>query len=201
MPWPNILAPSYTLDYTSVAPWLTFGATPATCTCGGVRPILCARSQHPSWAGWSNRWRSIPSVPTICSTAQAQRCTARTTSLPGTAAARSTSPWPPWGLRKRRCRTSSVLQPALHISSVRLPTTAATHTTTSAVPSVMDANPVFTSGSSLDYAERNPGFIVRVGTGGTNGMNIGFSADGGQTWAPGATQPSGAVRRDRGCGR
>ena len=54
------------------------------------------------------------------------------------------------------------------------------------VPSVMDANPVFTTGTSLDYAERNPSFIVRVGTGGSNG-NIGFSADGGQTWTPGAT--------------
>jgi hypothetical protein len=43
-------------------------------------------------------------------------------------------------------------------------------------PSVMDANPVFTSGSSLDYAELNPTFIVRVGSGGTNGMNIGFSS-------------------------
>jgi photosystem II stability/assembly factor-like uncharacterized protein len=56
----------------------------------------------------------------------------------------------------------------------------------------MDANPVFTTGTSLDYAERNPGFIVRVGTGGTNGINIGFSSDGGQTWAPAATQPSSA---------
>jgi hypothetical protein len=61
-----------------------------------------------------------------------------------------------------------------------------------AAPSVMDANPVFTTGTSLDYAELNPGFVVRVGTGGTNGINIGFSADGGQTWTPGATDPSGA---------
>jgi hypothetical protein len=61
-----------------------------------------------------------------------------------------------------------------------------------AVPSVMDANPVFTTGTSVDYAELNPSFIVRVGTGGTNGTNIGFSSDGGQTWIPGATQPSGA---------
>jgi hypothetical protein len=60
------------------------------------------------------------------------------------------------------------------------------------VPSVMDANPVFTTGTSLDYAELNSSFIVRVGTGGTNGMNIGFSSDGGQTWTPGATQPGGA---------
>ena len=59
-------------------------------------------------------------------------------------------------------------------------------------PSVMDANPVFTTGTSLDYAELNPGFIVRVGSGGTNGVNIGFSSDGGQTWTPAATQPSGA---------
>jgi len=59
-------------------------------------------------------------------------------------------------------------------------------------PSVMDANPVFTGGTSLDYAELNPSFIVRVGTGGTNNVNIGFSADGGQTWTPAANQPSGA---------
>jgi hypothetical protein len=47
-------------------------------------------------------------------------------------------------------------------------------------PSVMDASPVFTSGSSLDYAELSPGFIVRAGTGGSNGVNIAFSPDGGQ---------------------
>jgi hypothetical protein len=62
-----------------------------------------------------------------------------------------------------------------------------------AVPSVMDANPVFTTGTSLDYAELSPSFIVRVGTGSSNGENIAFSSDGGQTWAPGANQPSGAA--------
>jgi photosystem II stability/assembly factor-like uncharacterized protein len=56
----------------------------------------------------------------------------------------------------------------------------------------MDANPVFTTGTSLDYAELIPTFIVRVGTGGTNGKNIAFSSDGGQTWTPASTQPSGA---------
>ena len=60
------------------------------------------------------------------------------------------------------------------------------------IPSVMDSNPVFTTGTSLDYAELDPSFIVRVGTGGTNGVNIGFSSDGGQTWTPAANQPSGA---------
>ena len=35
------------------------------------------------------------------------------------------------------------------------------------VPSVMNANPVFTTGTSLDYAELNPSIIVRVGSGGT----------------------------------
>jgi hypothetical protein len=59
-------------------------------------------------------------------------------------------------------------------------------------PSVMDENPVFTSGTSLDYAELNPSFIVRVGTGGTNNENIAFSSDEGQTWAPAANQPGGA---------
>lgn len=58
--------------------------------------------------------------------------------------------------------------------------------------SVMDANPVFATGTSLDYAELSPGFIVRAGTGGTNGTNIAFSLDGGQTWSPAANQPGGA---------
>jgi hypothetical protein len=31
-----------------------------------------------------------------------------------------------------------------------------------------------------------------VGSGGTNGINIGFSSDGGQTWAPGSFNPGGA---------
>jgi len=59
----------------------------------------------------------------------------------------------------------------------------------------MDGNPVFTTGNSLDYAELNPSFIVRVGSGGTNGANIGVSSDGGQTWTPG-TSPSGAFGRN-----
>ena len=40
-PWPNVVAPNYTIDYASVAPWLTFGATPATCTGTGTTNSLC----------------------------------------------------------------------------------------------------------------------------------------------------------------
>ena len=103
-PWPNIVVPNYTLSYASVAPWLKFGATPATCT-QQVPATHCVRSQRPSWAGWLSRWRSIRSIPTTCCTARAQPCTAPTTSRPGTPMVRSTYPWPQWGLKKRRCKT------------------------------------------------------------------------------------------------
>ena len=35
------MVPNYTLSYASVAPWLTFGATPATCTATGPTNSSC----------------------------------------------------------------------------------------------------------------------------------------------------------------
>ena len=56
-------------------------------------------------------------------------------------------------------------------------------------PTVMHTNPVFSTATSLDFAESIPGFIVRVGYG---GANIAFSTDGGTSWSPASNPPSGA---------
>jgi xyloglucan-specific exo-beta-1,4-glucanase len=58
-------------------------------------------------------------------------------------------------------------------------------------PTMMFTNPTFTTGTSLDYAERNPAIIWRTGTGGSGGSNVAYSLDAGITWKP-AAQPAGA---------
>jgi len=59
-------------------------------------------------------------------------------------------------------------------------------------PSVMSTNPVLTTGTSLDYSELAPSFILRVGYGNGGGQNIGFSTDGGGSWSPASSAPGGA---------
>ena len=50
------------------------------------------------------------------------------------------------------------------------------------------SNPIFGSGSSLDFAEGAPGVVVRVGS--PSGAQSGaYSIDGGSTWTPFATAP------------
>jgi xyloglucan-specific exo-beta-1,4-glucanase len=190
-PWPNVMVPSYALSYASVAPWLTFGATPATCTETGPSNSLCP--QPTPKLGWMVESLEIDPFDS-------------NHVLYGTGAtmygAKNLTAWDSGGsvnvsvaaVGIEETAVQDLISPpsgAAHLISAVADNGGYTHNNLS-VPSVMDANPVFTTGTSLDYAELNPGFIVRVGTGGTNGMNIGFSADGGQTWAPGATQPSGA---------
>jgi len=51
-------------------------------------------------------------------------------------------------------------------------------------------NPLLDNTDSLDYAEQNPSFIVRVGRGHT--AHGGYSADSGKTWSPFATEPMGS---------
>lgn len=53
----------------------------------------------------------------------------------------------------------------------------------------MHTNPVFSTTTSLDFAEGAPSFVVRVGYG---GANIAFSNDGGASWSPASNPPSGA---------
>jgi photosystem II stability/assembly factor-like uncharacterized protein len=190
-PWPNVMVPNYTLSYASVAPWLTFGATPATCTDTGPSNSLCP--QPTPKLGWMVESLEIDPF-------NSNRM------LYGTGAtmygANNLTAWDSGGLVNISDAAVGIEETAVqdlisppsgiaHLISAVADNGGYTHNNLAA-PSVMDANPVFTTGTSLDYAELNPGFVVRVGTGGTNGINIGFSADGGQTWTPGATDPSGA---------
>jgi photosystem II stability/assembly factor-like uncharacterized protein len=190
-PWPNVMAPNYTLSYASVAPWLTFGATPATCTETGPTNSLCP--QPTPKLGWMVESLEIDPFDS-------------NHMLYGTGAtmygANNLTAWDNGGsvnvsvaaVGIEETAVQDLISPpsgAAHLISAVADNGGYTHNNLAA-PSVMDANPVFTTGTSLDYAELNPSFIVRVGTGGTNGINIGFSADGGQTWIPGAAQPAGA---------
>lgn len=190
-PYPNIMVPNYMLSYASVAPWLTFGATPATCTATGATNSLCP--QPTPKLGWMVESLEIDPF-------NSNRM------LYGTGATmygtNNLKAWDTGGQANISVAAVGIEETAVqdlisppagtaHLISVVGDNGGYTHNDLT-VPSVMDTNPVFTSGTSLDYAELNPSFIVRVGAGGTNGMNIGFSSDGGQTWTPGATQPSGA---------
>jgi len=64
------------------------------------------------------------------------------------------------------------------------------HDDFNSAPARMSMPPSFTTGTSLDYAELDCNFIVRVGSGAS--INYGWSNDGGITWTAGVTQPSGA---------
>jgi xyloglucan-specific exo-beta-1,4-glucanase len=64
------------------------------------------------------------------------------------------------------------------------------HNDINTAPASMSMPPSFSTGTSLDYAELDCNFIVRVGNGAS--INYGWSNDNGITWTAGATQPSGA---------
>ncbi len=189
--WPPYLVPNYTLDYAAVAPWLTFGSTPATCTEAGPSNGLCP--QPTPKLGWMVESLEIDPFDS------SHMLYGTGATMYGTNNLRA---WDTNGTVNISVAAAGIEETA--VQDLISPPAGAAHLISAvgdnggythndlAVPSVMHVNPVFTSGTSLDYAELNPSFIVRVGTGGTNGMNIAFSADGGQTWSPGATQPSGA---------
>ncbi|MCW3843157.1 cellulose binding domain-containing protein [Micromonospora yasonensis] len=68
------------------------------------------------------------------------------------------------------------------------------HTDLNAVPSMMFTQPIFTSTTSLDYAEAKPAVLVRAGNftdaDRPNDSHVAFSTDGGANWFQG-TEPSG----------
>ncbi|MEU8382083.1 cellulose binding domain-containing protein [Streptosporangium sp. NPDC048865] len=68
------------------------------------------------------------------------------------------------------------------------------HTDLGAVPPMLFTSPVFTSTTSLDYAETNPSVMVRAGNftdaDRPNDSHAAFSTDGGATWFQG-TEPGG----------
>nr|WP_308211869.1 xyloglucanase [Actinoallomurus soli] len=67
------------------------------------------------------------------------------------------------------------------------------HTNLDAIPSMMFTQPNLTTTTSLDYAETNPGWMVRVGDvdkSASPGVNrVGFSTDGGADWWQGSEPP------------
>ena len=69
-----------------------------------------------------------------------------------------------------------------------------THTTLDHSPPSQQLNPLFTSGSSIDFAQANPLIVVRAGSPAYAQTQAGaYSSDGGVTWSPFATQPAGLV--------
>ncbi len=66
------------------------------------------------------------------------------------------------------------------------------HDDLTVVPAKMLMPPSFSTGTSIDYAELDPNFIVRVG-GGDNIINYGYSNDGGLTWTEASTEPTGVT--------
>ncbi len=54
----------------------------------------------------------------------------------------------------------------------------------------MHSNPIISSTESLDFAEKAPNIVARVGSG-SRGKNSGLSSDGGATWNPFSTEPKG----------
>jgi photosystem II stability/assembly factor-like uncharacterized protein len=189
--WPPYVLPNYVIDYASVAPWLTFGATPASCTQTGSSNGLCPQpTPKLGWMVESLEIDPFNSGHMLYGTGATMYGTNNLTA------------WDAKGLVNIGVAAVGIEETAVqdlisppagtaHLISAVADNGGYTHNDLTK-PSVMDANPVFTTGTSLDYAERTPSFIVRVGSGGTNGVNIGFSSDGGQTWTPAADQPSGA---------
>lgn len=189
-PWPNVLAPNYTLSYASIAPWLTFGAAPATCTGGGTSNSLCP--QPTPKLGWMVEALEIDPFNSDHM-------------LYGTGATifgtNNLTAWDASGTVQISVMANGVEETSVqdlisppagpHLISGVGDIGGFTHNDLTK-PSVMDINPEIGSTSSLDFAELAPGFIVRVGSGNGGGQNIGFSSDGGQTWSPASTAPSGA---------
>jgi xyloglucan-specific exo-beta-1,4-glucanase len=64
------------------------------------------------------------------------------------------------------------------------------HNDFNTAPASMSMPPSFSTGTSIDYAELDCNFIVRVGNGAS--INYGWSNDNGITWTAGTTQPSNA---------
>jgi xyloglucan-specific exo-beta-1,4-glucanase len=189
--WPPYLVPSYTLNYALTAPWLTFGATPATCTAAGPANSLCPQpTPKLGWMVESLEIDPFNSNHMLYGTGATMYGTNNLTAWDTGGAVNISVA----AVGIEETAVQDLISPPVgtaHLISAVGDNGGYTHNDLT-TPSVMDANPVFTTGTSLDYAELNPRLIVRVGTGGTSGMNIGFSFDGGQTWTPGAAEPSGA---------
>jgi xyloglucan-specific exo-beta-1,4-glucanase len=70
------------------------------------------------------------------------------------------------------------------------------HDDLATVPSMLYTQPIFVTTTCLDYAEKNPSYMVRVGNVDrtyTSNLACGFSYDGGSDWFSTGTEPSGTT--------
>jgi len=185
-PWPTIV-PNYTLSYASVAPWLTFGDTPSPCTSSSNLNSLCPQpTPKLGWMVGSMEIDPFNSDPML------HRSGA---TLFGT---KNLTAWDTGGqiqvsvnaVGVEETSVQDLISPpaGVHLISAVGDIGGFTHSDLN-TPSVMHTNPVFSTTTSLDFAESAPSFIVRVGYG---GANIAFSNDGGASWSPASNPPSGA---------
>ncbi|HUJ33312.1 MAG TPA: xyloglucanase [Candidatus Acidoferrum sp.] len=190
-PWPTII-PNYTLSYATIAPWLTFGATPSPCTAPENLNSLCPQpTPKLGWMVGSLEIDPFNSDHMLYGTGATifgtSNLTAWDTGTPGAVQVSVNA------VGVEETAVQDLISPPAgpHLISAISDLGGFTHNDLTQ-PSVMQINPVLTSGSSVDYAELAPNLVVRVGSGNGGGQNIGFSTDGGQTWAPGNSAPSGA---------
>lgn len=185
-PWPTIVS-NYTLSFASVAPWLTFGDTPSPCTSPSNLNSLCPQpTPKLGWMVGSLEIDPFNSDRMLYGTGA---------TLFGT---KNLTAWDTGGqvqvsvnaVGVEETSVQDLISPptGVHLLSAVGDIGGFTHTDFNA-PSVMHTNPVFSTTTSLDFAESVAGFVVRVGYG---GANIGFSNDGGATWSPASNPPSGA---------
>jgi photosystem II stability/assembly factor-like uncharacterized protein len=188
--WPTIIT-NYSLQYTSVAPWLTFGISPSPCTTEENINSTCPQpTPKLGWMVGSLEIDPFDSDHMLYGTGA---------TLFGT---NNLTAWDSGGTVQisvnaigiEETSVQDLISPPVgpHLLSGVGDIGGFTHNDLT-VPSVMDINPEIGTTTSLDYAELSPQFIVRVGSGNGGGQNIGFSSDGGTTWSPAANAPSGAV--------
>ena len=185
--WPTITT-NYTLSYASVAPWLTFGDTPSPCTSSQNLNALCPQpTPKLGWMVGSLEIDPFNSNRILYGTGA---------TLFGT---NNLTAWDTGGQSQisvnaigvEETSVQDLISPPVgaHLISAVADLGGFTHNNVS-TPSVMHTNPVFTTTTSLDFAENLPTFVVRVGSG---GANIAFSSDGGASWSPASNPPSGAA--------
>src|SRR5947207_7829843 len=185
-PWPTIV-PNYTLSYASVAPWLTFGDTPSPCTSSSNLNSLCPQpTPKLGWMVGSMEIDPFNSDRMLYGTGATVFGTSNLTAWDtGGQAQVSVN-----AIGVEETSVQDLISPpaGAHLISAVADVGGFTHSDLNG-PTVMHTNPVFSTATSLDFAESIPSFIVRVGYG---GANIAFSTDGGTSWSAASNPPSGA---------
>ena len=188
--WPPQVVPRYSLSFASVAPWLTFGAAPASCTSAQTSNSLCPQpTPKLGWMVGSLEIDPFNSDRMLYGTGATIYGTNNLTAWDSAGTVQISVN----AVGVEETSVQDLISPPAgpHLISGVGDIGGFTHNDLT-LPSVMDVNPEISSTTGLDYAELNPSFIVRVGSGNGGGQNIGFSTDGGQTWSPASSAPPGA---------